>query len=49
MNRKEYKTPECFHWYAENKLLVTSGYDQFHEGGGGRYGEGDLNDNPHVF
>lgn len=49
MKKTEYTVPECQVWYSENNLLATSGYDQYHEGGGGRYGEGDINDNPYVF
>lgn len=33
----------------ENSILVDSGWDQYHEGGGGRYGDGDYNENDYPY
>lgn len=30
-------------------FLVTSGWDQYHEGGGGRYGDDDYNYNDYPY
>jgi hypothetical protein len=50
--KKNYTAPEagvvpvCF---EDCLFTVTSGYDQFHQGGGGFYGDNDINDNPFIF
>lgn len=51
MNRKTYASPEVFLLPAdlENCFMVTSGWDKYHDGGGGAYGDYDINDNDYVF
>ncbi len=50
MNLKSYLTPEAelIPLVAMDNIL-TSGADEFHMGGGGSYGLGDLNDNGFLF
>ena len=33
----------------QETILITSGADAFHEGGGGFYGSGDINDIDYLF
>ena len=51
MERKIYSAPEASILPAcpEDRILTTSGYDAYHQGGGGYYGDNDINDNPYIF
>lgn len=51
MERMIYSAPEAsiLPVRPEDRILTTSGYDAFHEGGGGFYGLNDINDNPYIF
>lgn len=51
MKLRSYSAPEaedltmCF----EDIILITSGADEYHDGGAGYYGDSDTNDNMFVF
>ena len=51
MNRKDYIEPAVFPVFLAGIecVLASSGADEYHEGGGGSYGEGDKNHNPFVY
>ncbi len=51
MNRQPYSAPETLviTLGMEETILITSGADSFHEGGGGFYGDGDINDIDYLF
>lgn len=51
MNLKPYTPPETEAQFASlgEALLITSGSDNYHEGGAGYYGDNDINDNDYVF
>lgn len=51
MNLKPYTPPgaEALPVAPGETLLITSGADDFHEGGAGYYGDYDMNDNDFVF
>lgn len=45
MAQKLYTAPDAVPAAMDSEFgfLVTSGWDQYHEGGGGRYGDDDIN------
>ncbi len=51
MKRKTYLAPESFliSEATEKGFMITSGGDEYHNGGGGVYGDYDINDNDFVF
>ncbi|MCR5520121.1 MAG: hypothetical protein K6F21_07290 [Bacteroidales bacterium] len=51
MKLKFYSKPEADIVISSfrDSILITSGYDKFHAGGGGYYGDTDLNDNEYVY
>ena len=51
MKLKFYSVPrtEFIPRNIEDAFLITSGADDYHDGGGGYYGESDLNDNDFVY
>lgn len=51
MNRQPYSAPETrvIALGMEKTILITSGADSFHEGGGGFYGADDINDIDFLF
>jgi hypothetical protein len=51
MNRQPYFAPETLIMVLgmQETILITSGADAFHEGGGGFYGSGDINDIDYLF
>ena len=51
MDQRKYIAPEACElpYGLEYSVLVTSGRDKYHDGGGGRYGDDDLNINDYVY
>ncbi len=51
MKSNNYSTPttEELKVFSGESFLISSGKDGFHEGGGGYYGNGDINDNDYGY